>query len=611
MTTRTPSSLPPTSNDTARLSRVSSTIPSGSTTPFTPVCMPSPVPSASHECKAISKPLQLSETTPSSGTSASAARVSETRRSSLSKLGPTYPQPFFKPFEEDVPNAEKSSDVKFPSLSDLPPDHLSHDSSGTTLPGAWGPSSPLPARTASFASASFIGVDIPARDLRSPLLSATVSRTLPPPLGVRPRTEHNLEAPPFSLPRQIRRAAKGTANKIHLWDILDGSGRFYQHMRRPEEAHQVYLELKAPHSLERFGALFDEGNNFVSEELEETDVRDMKNTEDKDSRFHLITPLMTRVEYIIDGTEALVVSILVLEGASSKGMISDAYQTTQYRVAKALTIILQRWALHNGQNYSGTINSTASNFSEDLRTSKTKRAMLDKWFKHPGIYPNLTPEYQAVVQRQLNAAPESDDPASNAQVLSEQRFSRLPKTLLDNPLFRLRIPSPRERTDLESSASSADLVEQELTQGASYLSAEPTQSFGTSGVRLPPSTVDMRPRYTQRSSYTNPDFLLPPDRDDLPKRVQFQDASYAGDSAYPASVSTYTIPVPATNPATSQDNRPSSGPFPRGNSRTLPESDAARVVREAVYPGGPPLSSLKSLSNLHIVLTDPAPSTFI
>ncbi|KAH9910719.1 uncharacterized protein B0H18DRAFT_1129646 [Fomitopsis serialis] len=265
------------------------------------------------------------------------------------------------------------------------------------------------------------------------------------------------------------------------------------HLRRPDEAQRIYLELNSLDVQGRYRPLFEECNALVCEDVDPDDIVDSKNLDDKDGRFYLAGKQRDRVEYVTEGMEGLVVAMLRLEGenrfwkvdhaesltkalsgASSRGMISDAYRTVQYRVAKASTLIHQRLALHGGYTYPRSVRSTASDFSNDLATSVTKRAMVDKWLKQPDIFPNLTPEYQAVVQRRLSDSRENEDPASLAQVPPELRFKILPGSLLANSVILNASMTQDYDATGAGSLASPERVEQELTHGVSQSTAEPS-----------------------------------------------------------------------------------------------------------------------------------------
>ncbi|KAH9830017.1 uncharacterized protein C8Q71DRAFT_727774 [Rhodofomes roseus] len=201
---------------------------------------------------------------------------------------------------------------------------------------------------------------------------------------------------------EVRKAAKEAVDKSHLKDLLDESGHFYVHLRKPAEAEALFNDLNAPDAMGKFGTLFEEANAFVGDDLANSDVRNTAEVEDKESRFHLTARAMRRVDYVVEGLETLVASMLKLEGGSrrwkadhadsllealqgsaSRGLLSDAFRVLQYRAAKALTLIHQRRALHLGQLYPSSIRSTDSDFSLHVKDSNSKRVVIDKWLQHP------------------------------------------------------------------------------------------------------------------------------------------------------------------------------------------------------------------------------------
>ncbi|KAH9910737.1 uncharacterized protein B0H18DRAFT_962917 [Fomitopsis serialis] len=402
---------------------------------------------------------------------------------------------------------------------------------------------------------------------------------------------------------------KNAIDKIHLRDLLDKDGKFKAHLRRPDEAQRIYLELNSPDVQGRYRPLFEECNALVCKDVDPDDIVDSKNLDDKDGRFYLAGKQHDRVEYVTEGMESLVAAMLRLEGenqfwkvdhaesltkalsgASSRGMISDAYRTVQYRVAKVSTLIHQRLALHGGYTYPRSVRSTASDFSNDLATSVTKRAMVDKWLRQPDIFPNLTPEYQAVVQHRLSDSRENEDPASLAQVPPELRFKILPGSLLTSAVILNASMTQDYDVTGAGSLASPERVEQELTHGVSQSTAEPSvPPKRITRVRLPPPTVDTRPRYTQRSSYGNPTFELQPPGETT-RRVQFQEPPSISQTGLPDISASLAFPTQPFSAPTSKEERRSSGPHPRGHSRALPDSSAAQAVRDAVYPNGVPPS---------------------
>ncbi|KAH9914413.1 uncharacterized protein B0H18DRAFT_959873 [Fomitopsis serialis] len=177
-------------------------------------------------------------------------------------------------------------------------------------------------------------------------------------------------------------AAKEAVDPIHLQDLLDNAGLFFAHLRRPEEAQCIYLSLSAPDTLDRYGFLFYESNYLVNEELEMDDIHNSKIVEDKESCYSLLVKHQRRTEH----------------------------------------------------PYPTSVKLTASDFSMELTMSKTKREMLNKWLKKPNVYLNLTPEYQEVVLRQIQAAQNDEETPPLPHIVFERHFKILPNSLLVDPI---------------------------------------------------------------------------------------------------------------------------------------------------------------------------------
>ncbi|KAH9839017.1 uncharacterized protein C8Q71DRAFT_722057 [Rhodofomes roseus] len=253
---------------------------------------------------------------------------------------------------------------------------------------------------------------------------------------------------------EVMQAAKEAVDKVHLKDLVDETGRFKIHLRKPAEAQAIFNDLNAQDALGNFSTLFEETNAFIAEDLDPRDIVDAAEFERKESRYRIKARAMLRINYVVEGLESLVNQILRLEnahrkwktdhanslmgalrGSASRGLLSDAFRVIQYRAAKAITLIHQRRALHDGANYPESVKSTASDFSQHIRSSNSKRMVLDKWLDHPDIFSNLTPEYQAVVLRRLGNAEGIDSELTNLQIPPDQRFKWPPSSMLVTPVL--------------------------------------------------------------------------------------------------------------------------------------------------------------------------------
>ncbi|TFY55766.1 hypothetical protein EVJ58_g8039 [Rhodofomes roseus] len=162
-----------------------------------------------------------------------------------------------------------------------------------------------------------------------------------------------------------------------------------------------------------------------------------------------------------------------LRSSSSRGLIWDSFRVIQYQCAKAITLLHQRWALHAGTTYPNLVRSTASDFSQNIRASTSKRIIIDKWLDHPDVYPNLTPEYQAVVHRRLGKTQGLDAELANKQIPFNQQFSHPPASLIITPVSHGASVSMTEGDIASSRSSSAECMEQDLTCAQSTAPSEP------------------------------------------------------------------------------------------------------------------------------------------
>ncbi|KAH9918790.1 uncharacterized protein B0H18DRAFT_1122863 [Fomitopsis serialis] len=601
MSTRTPAAGTSFVGDAKRPLRPASVVPSGSTTPFTPVSAPNPGGSLRFY-GAPTTVLHSGGPPAPSSRSPAAGWTSDFSRFPSTQPGGTNPTTIPRSSTGNLPKGTEVDRSTVTSYAVPPISPRKDGSSNTVLPDVWTFRKAVPSP-----KPSDVQMPVPGRpppsflDGLGPQASSTPGRPS--------ATRSESVASTNSSSSEIRQAAKSAVDKVHLRDLLDKDGKFKAHLRRPDEAQRVYLELNTPDPQGRYRLLFDECNTLVCEDVDPDDIIDSKNLDEKDGRFYLAGKQRDRIEYVTEGMETLVAAMLRLEcenrfwkvdhaesltktlsGASSKGMVSDAYRTVQYRVAKASTLIHQRLALHGGYTYPKSIQSTASDFSYDLATSATKRAMVDKWLKQPDIFHNLTPDYQAVVQRRLSDSREVEDPASLAQVPPELQFKIPPSLLLTSSvILNASMTQDYDATGAPSLAS-PDRVKQELTHGVSLSPAEPSvSSKKIRRVRLPPPTVDTRPRYTQRSSYGNPDFELQP-QSETTRRVQFKEPPSVSQAGRPDLSSSFAFPTQQSAIPITKEERRSSGPHPRGHSRALPNSSATQAVHVAVYPTGAPYS---------------------
>ncbi|KAH9832457.1 uncharacterized protein C8Q71DRAFT_726160 [Rhodofomes roseus] len=333
---------------------------------------------------------------PSFGTSepaplSSSARAAVHQGSSMANIGP----------DNSLPRVNLGPgslrDVRNSSLVESPQPRPAEASSQTALPSNWNfeysPSTTpiLPPESGNDLFPQITAGGLTSFDYNAPPFAASTPWR-PGAQSARPKTE----AAPLSA-ADARQAAKESVDKTHFKDLLDASGHFLAHLRRPEEAEAYFEDLNAPDATGKYGTLFEEANAFVGDDLASSDVRNSPDLEDKEARFHLTARAMRRVDYVVEGLETLVTAMLQLEGgarrwkadhadsllealrgSASRGLISDAFRVLQYRAAKAITLIHQRRALHRGQTYPSSIKSTDSDFSQHLRESNSKRVVLDK-----------------------------------------------------------------------------------------------------------------------------------------------------------------------------------------------------------------------------------------
>ncbi|TFY54605.1 hypothetical protein EVJ58_g8762 [Rhodofomes roseus] len=570
--------------DVSRPSRPPSVVPSGSVTPFTQISTPSSEPRVG---KGSVKSEEVRDTESASKLPA--------LPSGLPKSPRTIPVP------EELSARVASSpvalrDARPHSLVESPLPRPADNSSQTALPPGWSsrhspPVSPLSAGPPppSWFSSPRTGAASSTGPVAPPIATSTPWRS-------KVSSSESVTTNPSFSTEEVQQAAKNAVDKVHLRDLVDGKGRFKDHLRKPAEAQTIFEELSAPDETGRFRTLFEETNLFLAEDLDNDDVLDAPTQEVKDARFHVRAKILLRINYIVDGLESLVTRMLQLENenrfwkadhaysllgalrsSSSRGLIWDSFRVIQYRCAKAIALIHQRRALHVGTTYPDSIRSTASDFSRNVRASASKRIMIDKWLDNPDVYPNLTPEYQSVVLRRLGKTQGLDSELANKQVPFDQRFSRLPSSLLVTPVAHGASVSMAEDDILSSRSSSAGRVERDLTRAQSMALTEPPSLVKPEeSVRLP-SSVDTRPRFPHRTSHANPNFSVPPEADDPGRRVQFQDPPH-----HPKDESASNGP--------SKERRSSSHWF-RGHSVALPESADAQAVHDAVFPPDRPQAS--------------------
>ncbi|KAH9831669.1 uncharacterized protein C8Q71DRAFT_726318 [Rhodofomes roseus] len=281
--------------DASRPSRPPSAVPSGSTTPFT------------HMSAYVEDTEDAGNPNPSLRTTPVVLRDSS----------PLIPAPDDLPPRVNL-GPVSLHDVRGTSLVESPRPRPADTSSQTALPSKWNfhhsPSatSALPSgpRTNLFFP-SFASEVAPLDYNAPPFAASTPWRpSAPPPLP---------EVGPTPLSAaEVRKAAKEAVDKSHLKDLLDESGHFYVHLRKPAEAEALFNDLNAPDAMGKFGTLFEEANAFVGDDLANSDVRNTAEVEDKESRFHLTARAMRRVDYVVEGLETLVASMLKLEGGSRR-----------------------------------------------------------------------------------------------------------------------------------------------------------------------------------------------------------------------------------------------------------------------------------------------------
>ncbi|KAH9829550.1 uncharacterized protein C8Q71DRAFT_863122 [Rhodofomes roseus] len=481
--------------DVSRPSRPPSVVPSGSVTPFTQISTPSSEPRVG---KGSVKSEEVRDTESASKLPA--------LPSGLPKSPRTIPVP------EELSARVASSpvalrDARPHSLVESPLPRPADNSSQTALPPGWSsrhspPVSPLSAGPPppSWFSSPRTGAASSTGPVAPPIATSTPWRS-------KVSSSESVTTNPSFSTEEVQQAAKNAVDKVHLRDLVDGKGRFKDHLRKPAEAQTIFEELSAPDETGRFRTLFEETNLFLAEDLDNDDVLDAPTQEVKDARFHVRAKILLRINYIVDGLESLVTRMLQLENenrfwkadhaysllgalrsSSSRGLIWDSFRVIQYRCAKAIALIHQRRALHVGTTYPDSIRSTASDFSRNVRASASKRIMIDKWLDNPDVYPNLTPEYQSVVLRRLGKTQGLDSELANKQVPFDQRFSRLPSSLLVTPVAHGASVSMAEDDILSSRSSSAGRVERDLTRAQSMAFTEPPSLVKPEeSVRLPSS----------------------------------------------------------------------------------------------------------------------------
>ncbi|KAH9830883.1 uncharacterized protein C8Q71DRAFT_727093 [Rhodofomes roseus] len=581
MTARTPAAGTSFLGDASRPSRPSSALPSGSASPFTHISAPTPERTARRRVA----------TTEDVEDVGGFGRVSDSARSSVSShpvASPDFPRTLLVPgtLDNDPPSGvQPPREIQPSTFVESPRPRPADNSSQTALPPGWSaqhspPVTPSPADWFCPVEVSTSGAPV----------------YVPQPVATSTPWKSN-DSPEVSAPanssvsaEEIRLAAKEAVDKVHLRDLVDESGRFKAHLRKPAEAQATFNDLNARDAIGNFGTLFEETNIFIAEDLDPRDIIDAADLEGKESRYRIKARAMLRINYIVEGLESLVNQMLRLEDANrkwktdhagslmstlrasaSRGLISDAFRVVQYRAAKAVTLIHQRRALHDGMNYPDSVKSTVSDFSQHVRASNSKRMMIDKWLDHPDIFSNLTPEYQAVVLRRLGNSEGVDPELANLQIPPDQRFRWPPLSLLVTPVVHGASVSMAGSAVHPSRTSSAARVELDITRASPSVPSEPSSPIMTKGsVRFPP-TVDTRPRYSHRSSHANSDFTLPQVAEDVGRKVQFQDPPHSRkDSAAPG------LGTPA--PELRSSERRSSAPWPRGHSIALPESAAAQTL---------------------------------
>ncbi|TFY50594.1 hypothetical protein EVJ58_g10979 [Rhodofomes roseus] len=326
---------------------------------------------------------------------------------------------------------------------------------------------------------------------------------------------------------EVMLAAKEAVDKVHLKDLVDETGRFKIHLRKPAEAQAIFNDLNAQDALGNFSTLFEETNAFIAEDLDPRDIVDAAEFERKESRYRIKARAMLRINYVVEGLESLVNQILCLEnahrkwktdhanslmgalrGSASRGLLSDAFRVIQYRAAKAITLIHQRRALHDGANYPESVKSTASDFSQHIRSSNSKRMVIDKWLDHPDIFSNLTPEYQAVVLRRLGNAEGIDSELTNLQIPPDQRFKWPPSSMLVTPVVHGASVSMAESTAPPSRTSSAARVELDLTRALSSVPSEPSSPVKAGGVTQTPISHFLKRLKTREEGFNSKNLLI-------------------------------------------------------------------------------------------------------
>ncbi|KAH9830538.1 uncharacterized protein C8Q71DRAFT_862544 [Rhodofomes roseus] len=402
--------------------------------------------------------------------------------------------------DDSSTGAQPSRDLKPSTFVESPRPRPADGSSQTALPPGWSarrspPITPSPADWFCPVEVNNSGMPV---YVPQPVATSTPWKSNDP-------SHNSAPSNPSVSVDEAMQAAKDAVDKVHLKDLMDGTGRFKVHLRKPAEAQAIFNDLNARDALGNFSTLFEEANVFIAEDLDPRDVIDAAEFERKQARYRLKARAILRINYIVEGLESLVNQMLRLEDAhrqwktdhanslmgalrasASRGLLSDAFRVVQYRAAKAITLIHQRRALHDGANYPESVKSTASDFSQHVRSSNSKRMVIDKWLDHPDIFSNLTPEYQAVVLRRLGNAEGIDSELTNLQIPPDQRFKWPPSSLLVTPVVHGASVSMAESAGPPSRTSSAARVESDLTRALSSVSSEPSSPAKAGGISRTP-----------------------------------------------------------------------------------------------------------------------------
>ncbi|TFY51224.1 hypothetical protein EVJ58_g10679 [Rhodofomes roseus] len=397
--------------------------------------------------------------------------------------------------DDSSTGAQPSRDLKPSTFVESPRPRPADGSSQTALPPGWSarrspPITPSPADWFCPVEVNNSGMPV---YVPQPVATST-------PWKLNDPSHNSAPSNPSVSVDEAMQAAKDAVDKVHLKDLMDGTGRFKVHLRKPAEAQAIFNDLNARDALGNFSTLFEEANVFIAEDLDPRDVIDAAEFERKEARYRLKARAILRINYIVEGLESLVNQMLRLEDAhrqwktdhanslmgalrvsASRGLLSDAFRVVQYRAAKAITLIHQRRALHDGANYPESVKSTTSDFSQHVRSSNSKRMVIDKWLDHPDIFSNLTPEYQAVVLRRLGNAEGINSELTNLQIPPDQRFKWPPSSLLVTPVVHGASVSMAESAGPPSRTSSAARVESDLTRALSSVSSEPSSPAKAGG----------------------------------------------------------------------------------------------------------------------------------